>query len=266
MTEETFWELIDTLDGVIDDDSIDLLTERLSSLSPEDVEGFCARLAAEVRRLAELPLEGRPVPDVSDAGHVPLPLGGDARENLLYAIVASGKAEHEAVISDPSVVEEKEWHAGDAELLIDAAATSLWTAAGVDWFDEFDPLLAPFRDDERWYETLRGSAWKSMPGAYSRAAHELDQRLNESEEWIAWWGQTSLRKIKIGITVNCDRNQHKIERGKDIARAKFEMDRSYFADRDPAALRRLVSGEAAHIMSTIARQLRMTPPPALPPL
>jgi hypothetical protein len=266
MTEEAFWKLIDALDGVIDDDSIDVLTERLSSLSPEDVESFCAHLADKVRTLAGLPLEGSAVPDVSDAGHAALPLAGDAHENLLYAIVASGRSRYESVISDPTTVEELVWDAGVAELLMDAAATSLWDRAGVDWYDEIEPLRAHFRNDDLWYETYRGSAWKNIPRHYLIAAHELDQELNRSEEWVTWWRQTSLRKIKVAITVNADRNRHRVERGKNIAKADFEMDRSYLADRDPAALRRLVSEEASRITSTIAGEFRMTPPPALPSL
>jgi hypothetical protein len=264
MTEETFWTIIDELDGVIDDDSVDSLSERLSSLSPEDVEGFCAHLAAKVGTLAGLPFAGLAVPDVTDAGHAPLPLAGDAHENLLYAIVAAGRARYESVTSDFSTVEEEEWDAGEAELLIDAAATSLWEAAGVDWFDEVDPLRAHLHHDDAWYETYRGSAWKNIPRHYLTAAYELDQKLNESEEWLTWWRQTSLRKIKVGITVNSDKNRHKIQRGKRIAKADFEMDRSYLADGDTDALKSLAREEATRITSVIAAELSMTPPPALP--
>nr|WP_223167515.1 hypothetical protein [Nonomuraea sp. SYSU D8015] len=98
------------------------------------------------------------------------------------------------------------------------------------------------------------------------AARELDQKLNRSEEWLTWWRQTSLHKIKIDITVNSRGNQHKIERGKNIAKAHFEMDRSYLADRDPAALKNLAVDEAARLTKAIAEALRMTSPPALPPL
>ncbi|MGP4096206.1 DUF4240 domain-containing protein [Nonomuraea sp. KM90] len=263
MTEETFWAIIDELDGAIDDDSIDSLSERLSSLAPEDVEGFCAHLAAKVGTLSGLPLAGLAVPDVTDTGHAALPLAGDAHENLLYAIVSSGRARYERVTSDPSAVEEEEWDAGEAELLIEAAARSLWEIAGVDWSDEVDPLRAHLRHDQGWYETYRGSAWKNIPGRYLTAAHELDQKLNQSEEWLAWWRQTSLRKIKVGITVNSDKTQHKIERGKNIAKANFQMDRSYLIDRDHNALQGLVIQEATYITGIIATELRMTPPPEL---
>ncbi|MEU8358983.1 DUF4240 domain-containing protein [Nonomuraea sp. NPDC048882] len=263
MTEETFWDLIDELDGVIDDDSVDVLGEQLSSLSPEDVESFCAHLAAKVSALTELPLAGSAIPDITDAGHPPLPLSGDAHENLLYAIVAAGQARYDTVITDPSTVEESEWDAGEAELLIDLAATTLWESAGLDWYDELDPLRAPSPPDEGWWETFRGSAGKSIPAAYLTAAHELDRKLNHSAEWLAWWRQTSLRKIKVGITVNADKNHHRIERGRNIARAQFTMDRSHLTDRTPDTLRNLVSEETTHLTTAIATELRMTPPPTL---
>ncbi|GIH60915.1 DUF4240 domain-containing protein [Microbispora siamensis] len=104
MTDETFWDLIGTLDGVIDEDGADLLGERLSSLGAQEVEAFCAHLAGKVRALTGLPLEGRPVPDVSDEGRPPIPLVGDAYENLLYAVVAAGRERYEAVLADPPAV------------------------------------------------------------------------------------------------------------------------------------------------------------------
>ncbi|MFG1971288.1 DUF4240 domain-containing protein [Nonomuraea fuscirosea] len=264
MTEETFWKLIDELDGVIDDDGVDSLGERLSSLSPQDVESFSVWLAAKVHALAELPLAGSAVPDVTDAGQAPPPLSGDAHENLLYAIVAAGRTRYDNVIATPSAVEESEWDAGEAELLIDLAATTLWESAGLDWYDEIDPLRTPSPHDEGWWETFRGSAWKSIPAAYLTAARELDQKLNRSAEWLAWWRQTSLRKIKVGITVNADNDHHLIERGRNIARAQFTMDRSHLTDRTPNALSDLVSDEITRITAAIATEFQMTPPPALP--
>lgn len=52
----------------------------------------------------------------------------------------------------------------------------------------------------------------------------------------------------------------------EIVRARFDRDRSYSADRDPAALRKLAADEAVHIVTAIARALGLTPPPlpALP--
>ncbi|MEV5889823.1 DUF4240 domain-containing protein [Nonomuraea fuscirosea] len=264
MTEETFWDLIDELDGVIDDDSVDALGEQLSALPPEDVESFCAHLAAKIGALAELPLAGSPIPDITDAGHAPLPLSGDAHENLLYAMVAAGRARYESALATPSAVEESEWDAAEAELLIDLAATTLWESAGLDWYDELDPLRTPSPHDEGWWETFRGSAGKSIPAAYLTAARELDQKLNRSAEWLAWWRQTSLRKIKVGITVNADNNHHRIERGRNIARAQFTMDRSHLTDRSPNALRNLASEEITRITTAIATEFQMTPPPALP--
>ncbi|WP_442939374.1 hypothetical protein [Nonomuraea sp. SYSU D8015] len=93
--------MIDALGGVINDDGIGLLAERLSSLAPEDVESFCAHLAAKVGALADLPLEGLAVPDVTDVGRDALPLAGDAHENFLYAIVAAGRARYEAADRRP---------------------------------------------------------------------------------------------------------------------------------------------------------------------
>lgn len=66
------------------------------------------------------------------------------------------------------------------------------------------------------------------------------------------------------MIVNARESKQKIERGRKIAKADFEMDRSYFNDRDPDALGRLASEEASYIMSVIAKELRMTRPPALP--
>ncbi|OPG12007.1 hypothetical protein B1L11_16720 [Microbispora sp. GKU 823] len=256
--------MIGTLDGVIDEDGADLLGERLSSLGAQEVEAFCAHLAGKVRALTGLPLEGRPVPDVSDEGRPPIPLVGDAYENLLYAVVAAGRGRYEAVLADPPAVEDEEWDAGQAELLVDVVATVLWDVAGLHWARDFDLLLSGLPDGGRWYDTYRGSAWKGAPGAYMRAAHTLDQALNDSAEWRAWWGQAGLRMIEVGVTVNADRNRERVERGKEIAKATFERDRSYFADRDPAGLAKLAAEEAAHIMGAIARALGMTPPPPLP--
>ncbi|MEU6410781.1 DUF4240 domain-containing protein [Microbispora sp. NPDC046933] len=264
MTDETFWDLIDTLDGVIDEDGADLLGERLSSLSAEEVEAFCAHLAGKVGALAELPLEGRPIPDVSDEGRPPIPLVGDAYENLLYAVVAAGRERYEAVLADPAAAEGGEWDAGEAELLVDVAATVLWDVAGQDWCEEFDPLLSGLPADGRWYDTRRGSAWKSAPRQYGNAAHALDRALNDSEEWRAWWSQTGLRKIKVGVVVNSDGNLGNVERGRSIARAEFRMSRSYFGERDSAGLRALAVEEATRIMGAIAEALDMTPPPPLP--
>lgn len=264
MTDEDFWELIGTLGGVIDEDGADLLGERLSSLGAQEVESFCAHLAGKVRALTGLALEGRPVPDVSDEGRPPIPLVGDAYENLLYAVVAAGRERYEAVLADPPAVEDEEWDAGQAELLVDVVATVLWDVVGLDWARDFDPLLSGLPDGGRWYDTYRGSAWKGAPGAYMKAAHALDQALNDSAEWRAWWRQTGLRRIEVGVTVNANRNRERVGRGKEMAKARFERDRSYFSDRDRAALAKLAAEEAAHIMATIAKALGMTPPPPLP--
>ncbi len=264
MTDEDFWELIGTLGGVVDEDGADLLGERLSSLGAQEVESFCAHLAGKVRALTALPLEGRPVADVSDEGRPPSPLVGDAHENLLYAVVAAGRQRYEAVLADAAAAQDEEWDAGEAELLVDAVAAVLWDVAGLDWSESFDPVLSGLPDGGRWYDIYRGSAWKSVPGGYRKAAHALDQALNDSAEWRAWWSQTGLRKIEVGVTVNADRNRDRVERGREIARAGFERDRSYFADRDPAALTKLAAEEAVHIMGAIARALDMTPPPPLP--
>ncbi|WP_185949399.1 DUF4240 domain-containing protein [Microbispora sp. KK1-11] len=265
MTDEVFWELVGMLDGVVDEDGADLLGERLSSLGAEEVEAFCAHLAAKARALTALALEVRPVPDVSDDGGPPIPLVGDAYENLLYAMVAAGRERYEAVLADPAAAEDEEWDAGEAELLVDAVATVLWDVAGLDWYEEFDSLLSGLPVDGRWYDTRRGSAWKSAPRQYENAAHALDRALNDSAEWRAWWSQTGLRKSKVGVTVNEGRDLWQVERGRTIARAEFRMGRSYFADRDPAALTKLAVEETAHIMDAIARALDMTPPPPLPP-
>ncbi|MEU6429073.1 DUF4240 domain-containing protein [Microbispora sp. NPDC046973] len=264
MTDEIFWELVGTLDGVIDEDSADLLGERLSSVAAEEVKVFCGHLAAKVRALAGLPLEGRPVPDVGDEGRPPIPLAGDAYENLLYAVIAAGRERYEAVLADPAAAEDEEWDAGEAELLVDVVANVLWDVAGLDWYEEFDPLLSGLPADGRWYDTRRGSAWKSAPRQYENAAHALDRALNDSEEWRAWWSQTGLRKVEVGVTVNGDRDVQNVERGTAIARAEFRMGRSYFGERDAAGLRALAVEEAARITGAIARALDMTPPPPLP--
>ncbi|GAA4207268.1 hypothetical protein [Microbispora amethystogenes] len=236
MTDETFWGFIGALGGVIDEDGADLLGERLTSLKAEAVEAFCLLLAGKVRALTALPLEGRPVRDVGDEGRPPIPLVGDAYENLLYAVVASGRTRYEAVLADPAAVEGEEWEAGQAELLVDVVATALWDVAGLDWAGNFDPMLSCLPDGGRWCETYRGSAWKSAPGAYMKAAHAMDQALNDSAEWRAWWSQTGLRKVEVSVTVNADRSRERVERGKETVRASFDRDRSYFADRDPAPL------------------------------
>ncbi|WP_157099624.1 DUF4240 domain-containing protein [Microbispora sp. ATCC PTA-5024] len=163
MTHDAFWELIGLLDGVIDEDGADLLQARLASLSTEVVEGFATNLADKVRALARLPIEGVPVPDASDMGGQALSALGDSLENLLYAIVAAGRANYSAAIEEPSSIEDGDWDGGEAELLVDAVATVLWSRACLDWYEDFDPFLADLPADPRWYETARGSAWKSAP-------------------------------------------------------------------------------------------------------
>ncbi|MEU8197394.1 DUF4240 domain-containing protein [Microbispora amethystogenes] len=224
MTDETFWGFIGALGGVIDEDGADLLGERLASLEAEAVEEFCLLLAGKVRALTALPLEGRPVRDVGDEGAVRRSrLSVDAYENLLYAVVASGRTRYEAVLADPAAVEGEEWDAGQAELLVDVVATVLWDVAGLDWAGDFDPLLSCPPDGGRWYETYRGSAWKSAPGAYMKAAHAMDQALNDSAEWRAWWSQTGLRKVEVSVTVNADRSRERVGRGKETVRARFDQ-------------------------------------------
>ncbi|MFC6084678.1 DUF4240 domain-containing protein [Sphaerisporangium aureirubrum] len=263
MTDDVFWELVDALDGVIDEESVGVLREHLSSLTVEQVEAFARHLSDKVRILAEIPFEGLPVADVSDSGGA-LPLLGDSLENLLYAVVASGRAAYSAAIEEPSGVEEEDWDAGEAELLVDTVATVLWNRAGLDWYDDFDPFLAGLPVDTRWYATSRGSAWKSAPRRYENAAHTLDQALNDSEEWRTWWRQASLERVKAGIVVNSERSRVRIERGRKIVKAEFEMDGDYFGRRDAGALESLATEEAAMIMNAIAERLGMTPPPPLP--
>ncbi|MEO3811085.1 DUF4240 domain-containing protein [Sphaerisporangium sp. B11E5] len=261
MTDDVFWELVDTLGGVIDEDGVEVLRDRLSSLTAEQIEGFAAQLSDKVRVLAATPFEGGPVPDTGEAA---CPSLGDSLENSLYAVVASGREGFSAAVEDPSTVEEGEWDAGEAELLVDTVATVLWDRAGLDWHDDFDPFLAGLPAETRWYATSRGSAWRSAPRRYEKAAHALDQALNDSGEWRAWWRQASLDRVKAGIVVNSDRNRVRIERGRRIVRAEFEMDRDYFGERDAAALESLVAEEALMIMHALAERLGMTAPPPLP--
>ncbi|GAA1272545.1 hypothetical protein GCM10009677_27080 [Sphaerisporangium rubeum] len=265
MTDDAFWELVDVLGGVVDEESADDLRERFSSLTGEQIEGFAAQLSGKVRVLAALPLEGAPVPDGTAPGGA-LPLLGDALENLLYAVVAAGRDAYSAVVADPASAEDDEWDAGEAELLPDVVAEALWNQAGLDWYDDFDPFLAGLPADTRWYATSRGSAWKGVPRHYEKAAHALDLALNDSEAWRAWWRQTSLDRVKAAIVVNTTANRVQIERGRKIVRAEFQMDRDYFGGRDATAMESLVAEEAQMITKTLAEQLHMSPPPPLPPV
>lgn len=254
------------LGGVVDDHGASVLAERLLSLGPEDVAAFCTQMADKVRRLAELPIEGLSVPDISDGPNPPPPLVGDARDNLLYAIVAAGKTDYESVVSDFSTVTRRVWNAGEAELLISTVADTLWSRTGRDWFDEMDPLRVSSIPADRWYDTYRGSASKSMPRHYLNAAFELDHKLNQSEEWVAWWRKSSLQKVEVSITVNSRRSWNRVERGETVAKAFFEMDPSYFGSRNAVALRALAVEETSCVIETIARELGMPTPPALPSL
>jgi hypothetical protein len=100
MTEQEFWDLIDSLHASVNDDSVEALTAALVAAGPEQIVAFENVLAEKLHAL-DTPDHMRQ--DVRDApSHPKYPLSTDMFLYFRCDVIVRGRAEYEAVLSDPN--------------------------------------------------------------------------------------------------------------------------------------------------------------------
>lgn len=137
MTEDEFWELIDTVDRDAlvrgdEESAVEPLVEALASLAPDSIKQFEEHLATVLYRL-----DGRRYAD--NAGQ-----SGQSGDGFLYSrcyVVGCGRQQYESTLNDPKQMPKSvdRWF----ELLL-YASQEAWSAATgndqVDW--EFDATVS----------------------------------------------------------------------------------------------------------------------------
>lgn len=252
MTDEEFWELIDVLGGVADEESTRRLVDRLTAQPPADTESFARRLDTAVQGLDPSRFIMVPVRDVSDPVDAePVPLLGDALHQFLLAVIAAGQDAYEAARAEPESVAARSWAFAEAGHLL----TVYERVTGLTWQETA-------AEQSGWCQPLVFGAG-SFPRAYPATIHAITDTLNARTDWQLWWAASGSSTLEVVIDL-CDEDAGTVRRGKKGTKADFRLPLARLRHRSDAAAAALAAEDMTHILQQVQSKLKLPPLPAFP--
>ncbi|QUC61557.1 DUF4240 domain-containing protein [Streptomyces sp. A2-16] len=272
MTEEDFWSLIDLLGGAANERTTPALEEALVQQGQARIEEFADSLAENMRRLAEAPLSGIPVQDVSDpSGAQPVPLAGDALVNLHFAVIASGVSQFRNILENPSQATEHIWDFSESDSLAEAVSKAHEISSGKPWIGplpgfrtgEPDESAATATGNARWLSlALHGD--HDIPTAYFDAACTVVEMIHDDPQWRTWWSHADQLSLEIDIDCTSQEEGSHVTTRKGQTWASFRKSGSRFRGLTKGGLSYLAAMDMEAVFALVSTSLRMPTPPQVP--
>lgn len=208
---ESFWIIIEELDGVISAESSTRLRDHLMTLDEAAVLNFADCLQQLVDAF-DTRHQGQQVRDVNDpAASESTPLAGDGYEALKYAVIASGRETYSEVLREPSRLAGT-WDFSEGLRLPEAAAQAYEQFTG----DYLNAIVT-----EPTGETgilFVGGDFDDPSGAssndeHAKAVFDLFEKIQESRQWQDWWRTCDHRPLLI-VSYIGDVHEAKLRKGR----------------------------------------------------
>ncbi|MET9039434.1 DUF4240 domain-containing protein [Streptomyces mirabilis] len=272
MTEEDFWSLIDLLGGVANRRTTPALAESLARQGQVRIEEFADMLAENLQRLASAPVSGIPVRDVNDPSDAqPMPLVGDALDNLYFAVVAAGSSRFQQILKHPGQVADCAWDFSESDRLAEAVSTAYELTTGQPWLgplpgfgmDEREKATAVATGYAPWL-SLALHAENDIPAAYFDAAGAVVDVIHHDPQWRTWWSRAEQRDLDIEIEYTSQAEYSRVTTRKRRAWASFRRSGSRFRGLNKGGLAYLAATDLEAIFTLVSTSLSLPTPPQVP--
>ncbi|MFE5908156.1 DUF4240 domain-containing protein [Streptomyces wedmorensis] len=275
MTEEEFWSLVDILGGAANHHTAPHLTRALTGESRARIEAFSDLLAEKLQLLEDAHLAGIPVSDAHDPpGAAPVPLAGDALDNLHLAIVAAGRSRFLRVLTHPHEAADRIWDFAESDELAEAVSSAYENTTGEPWqgplpgFHAVEPDAAAdaAAGNPPWLSiALHGES--EIPTAYFDAATSVAETIQNDPRWRAWWSQAEPQDLTIEVELGLRAERNNFTTRKARLWASFRRDSSRFRGSNKNTLAHLAATDLQSFLTLTATFLNLPahPPVPLPP-
>lgn len=275
MTDEEFWNLVGTLGGESNRNTVGTLAEILASKGIDSVEEFAEKLTENMRKLDNAGFSGALVRDVTDPQEAhPVPLIGDALVNFHFAVIAAGKSQFHEFIAEPGRVTQHRWDFSESDAIGEAVTSAYEKITGRPWPGPLPGHLTaeqPSKTNgniraalpELWLNlALHGEG--EIPAPYFDAVSAVAESINADPDWRTWWSNTELGELTVEIEFGDRSDSASVSVRRGQAWASFRLEASRFKGNAPGTLAYLACIDLEAAFAQVSVELNTGAPPTVP--